>query len=662
MRLAASFCISRSLSLALTFATFPLALFAEETSELEVPEISVVGENEKPLLDRASTTSELSGSRLSRQKRSTLGETLSSQSGVNSSQFGPNASRPVVRGLDGDRIRILQNGTGVLDASAASQDHAVASDPLVVERIEVVQGPAALLFGNSTIGGVVNVLIRRIPESPIEAFQGTFESRYSSNDAGRSMGLLIEGPFAPSSKWLYHVDATARGADDYRAPQGTITNSFNRSLNGAVGTSYVGPESFAGISASSYSSQYGVVAEKAVNIDMRQQRFDFSGGLKSVGWFESAKLKSTISNYQHQEIENGAVGTTFKNQGFENRLDLKHHKSSRLEGVFGAQQNFFAFEALGDEAFLPKTNNNSLAAFFFEELNLGQLKPSLAGRVDIHSVASDVDPAKVATFGTNQTKSFTAKSASIGFRYLMNEVLTGVLNTSYTERAPNYQELFSNGPHVATGIFEIGDQQLNLEGSKSVELSLRAKAEASSGGATLFAQDYQNFIALVPSGTNDAGSGLPISNYQAVPARLFGGELEYRRAFSDVIPGGVLEIELKADFVRGLNLKTGTSLPRQPALREKFAVIYKSDRYQIDAEIQRAEKQTDLAPGERETGAYTLFNLGVEVPVRFEGINVSVLARALNLFDVEARNHVSVLKEIAPLPGRSFNLGAQATF
>ncbi len=661
MKSATVFSIGRSLSLSI-LATFSLPLNAEEPSALEIPEISVVGENEKPLLDRASTTSELSGSRLSRQKRSTLGETLSSQSGVNSSQFGPNASRPVVRGLDGDRIRILQNGTGVLDASAASQDHAVASDPLVVERIEVVQGPAALLYGNSTIGGVVNVLIRRIPESPIEAFQGTFESRYSSNDAGRSMGLLIEGPISSASKWLYHVDGTARAADDYRVPQGTITNSFNRSLNGAVGTSYVASESFAGVSVSSYTSQYGVVAEKAVNIDMRQQRFDFSAGLKNMSWFESAKLKSTISNYQHQEVENGVVGTTFKNRGFENRLDLKHHKSSRLEGVFGLQQNFFAFEALGDEAFLPKTNNNSLALFFFEELNFGQLKPSVAGRLDSNSVASEVDPAKIATFGVNQTKSFTAKSASLGFRYKMTEILTGVLNTSYTERAPNYQELFANGPHVATGIFEIGDQQLNLEASKSVEVSLRAKAEASSGGATLFAQDFQNFIALEPTGTNDAGSGLPISSYQSVPARLFGGELEYRRAFSDVIPGGVLEIEMKADFVRGLNLKTGTSLPRQPALREKLAVIYKADRYQIDAEVQRAEKQTDLAPGERETGAYTLFNLGVEVPVRFEEITVSVLARALNLFDVEARNHVSVLKEIAPLPGRSFNLGAQATF
>ncbi len=647
---------------ALFYIGLSISITSAHAQDLNVPEISVVGENEKPLLDRASTTSELSGSRLSRQRRSTLGETLSSQTGVNSSQFGPNASRPVVRGLDGDRIKILQNGTGVLDASAASQDHAVASDPLVVERIEVVQGPAALLYGNSTIGGVVNVLIRRIPESPIEAFQGTFESRYSSNDDGRSTGLLFEGPFAPSSKWHYHLDGTARAADDYRVPQGTITNSFNRSLNGAAGTSYVATDGFAGVSASTYSSQYGVVAEKAVNIDMRQQRFDFSGGLENMGWFESAKLKSTVSNYQHQEIENGVVGTTFKNQGFENRLDLKHHKTKNLEGVFGAQQNFFTFEALGDEAFLPKTGNSSLAAFFFEELNIGRLKPSLAGRLDSNSVASEVEPAKVPTFGTNQTKTFTAKSASIGFRYLMTDVLTGILNTSYTERAPNYQELFSNGPHVATGIFEIGDQQLNLEASKSVELSLRAKAESSSGSASVFAQDFQNYIALAPTGANDAGSGLPISSYQSVPARLFGGEVEYRYGFADLIPGGVLEVELKADFVRGLNLKTGTSLPRQPALREKIAVIYKADRYQIDAEIQRAEKQAELAPGERETAAYTLFNLGIEVPVRFEGLTFTILARGLNLFDVEARNHVSVLKEIAPLPGRSLNLGAQATF
>jgi iron complex outermembrane receptor protein len=660
------------LALSLAFAP-PLMSPARAANEpaLVLPDISVVGENEKPLLDRASTTSELSGSRLARQKRSTLGETLANQSGVNSSQFGPNASRPVVRGLGGERIRILQNGTGILDASAASQDHAVATDPLVVERIEVVQGPAALLYGSSTVGGVVNVLLKRIPESPLESFRGTFESRYTSNDQGRSIGLLLEGPVggpldgqrnAISKKWLYHLDGSARAADDYHAPQGAIANSFNRTWNGALGTSFVGSESFAGVSFGSYGSQYGTVVEKDVFIDMQQQRFDFSGGIKNVGGFESAKLKSTLSNYQHQEIANGQVGTTFKNRGYENRIDLKHEKIGPLEGIIGVQQNFFSFEALGDEAFLPRTDNMSTALFIFEEADFGRVKPSVAARLEKTSVASAVTAEKVANFGESQTKNFTARAASLGLRYLLTDIWTAVLNGSYTERAPNYQELFANGKHVATGIFEVANRGLDLEASKSLELALRAKTEQSSATATLFAQDFQNFIALVPTGTNDAGSGLPISAYQAVPARIYGGEIEYRYKLPDLVPGGVLEIETSVDFVRGLNLKSGTSLPRQPALREKLSVIYKTDDYQLDAEVQRSEKQTDIAPNERETAAYTLFNLGAEVPDQFGGFEFSVLTRALNLFDVEARNHVSVLKEIAPLPGRSFNLGFQASF
>lgn len=650
------------------FATVSLAwpiVFAQTERELKVPEISVLGETDQSSpLDFVPTVSELSGSRLNRKQRSTLGETLAHETGVNSSQYGPNASRPVIRGLDGERVRVLQNGTGVLDASAASQDHAVASDPINVERIEIVRGPSALLYGSSAIGGVVNMVSKRIPETKIDFIEGKFESRFSSNDNGRSVGALIEGPAAPSLKnWLFHFDSSARAADDYRTPSlGLVTNSFNRTWNGAFGTSYVSDQSFAGISFGTYNSKYGAVSEKAVNLDMRQQRFDFSGGTKNVGPFESLKLKATVSDYQHQEIENTKAGTTFKNNGHEARLDLKIPKRGVLEGFVGVQENYFVFEALGDEAFLPRTKNSSTALFLFQEINLEKFKPSFGIRLDSSSVSSEVAFDKATTFGASETKSFSASSLSLGFAYDFTESLSGVLNTSVTERAPNYQELFANGRHVATSSFEAGDRTLGKEVSRALEVSLRSKQEHTTGLVSLFIQDFSNYIALSPSGLNDATSGLPIYNYQAVAARLVGAELEYRYKMPVSFASGVFELEIKSDFVRGNNQSTGRSLPRIPAFRESVAIVYKCDAYQADIEAQRNEKQTELSPNETETGAYTFINLGVDAPAKFDTTSLNFLVRVLNAFDADGRNHVSILKNIAPLPGRSFTFAIQAGF
>jgi iron complex outermembrane recepter protein len=653
--------ISNKVYAALALSFLASSALAQSETNINVPEITVLGDQEKTsTMDFVPAVDVLSGAKLERRKSTTLGETLSHETGVSSSFFGPNASRPVIRGLGGERIRVLQNGTGVLDASAASEDHAVAIDPLAVERIEIVRGAATLLYGSSAVGGVVNVITNRIPEVVPEKFVGKFDTKFTTVDTGTSGSLGIDAPLG--AKGAIHLDGSSRHALDYRAPgPGTVTNSFNAGGNGAVGASYIGENGFVGVSFAKYLSDYGTVAEKNVSIHMEQQRYDFSAGLKNLGWIESLKLKNTYSNYEHREIESGVTGTTFLNNGDEARLELKHRKVADFGGVFGLQANVFDFEARGDEAFLPPTNNQSYAAFLFEEAKYGSWTPSFGLRTDQSKVSSS----ETVNFGASETKNFNSTSGLLGLMYALDETQSLVLGLGYTERAPNYQELFANGAHVATGLFEIGDHNLALETSKSVELSWRHKGDDTQATIGVFLQDFSNFISLSPKGTtqaNNDGEQLPVYEYRAVDAELYGAELEVKHQMPELIPGGVMAIELKADLVHGRNKSAGVNLPRMTPMRESIALSYKTDHYTIDGEVQRIERQSETAPNETPTEAYHMVNAGLEAPIRTDWAQFSLYARLTNLFDVEAKNHISVLKELAPLPGRGAALGLQATF
>lgn len=638
------------------------SLYAEEAANIAVPEITVFGAAPKSSnLDFVPTVSDLSGARLQRKKQSTVGETLGNEVGVSSSQFGPNASRPVIRGLEGDRIRVLQNGTGVLDASSASPDHAVAVDPLAVERIETVRGPAALLYGSNAIGGVVNLVTTRIPEKVPEKFGAKAESRFSSTDMGRSLGFGMDTGLG--EKWAVHADASARGADDYHVPvkdQDRVYNSFNRTSSEALGSSYIFEKGFVGASVSNYNSDYGTVAERDVTIRMLQQRVDLATGIRNLGFLKSLRARNTFSHYKHDEMEGGQVGTMFGNDGNETRVDMVHRPVGGLTGVFGLQANVFRFSAVGDEAFLPETNNQNLSAFVFEERESGSLRPSFGARVDSSRVeSSDND-----RFGLGESRSFTGGSLSLGVLMEVNKGNALVLNGAYTERAPNYQELFSSGRHVATRQDIHGNKDLGKERGQAVELSWRHKGEESSGSVGVFLQDFKDFIALIPTGGDDGDVDDPFRtyNYTAVDARLYGVEAEYRHKLPWTVWSGTLDVEFKFDTVRGINRSTGDNLPRMTPMRESIGLIYRSEKWQGDLEIQKVEKQDKPSPIETSTDGYTLVNAGAEKPLRFETLALSLFARVNNVFDQKARNHVSFLKEIAPLPGRNFILGMQAEF
>lgn len=336
--------------------------------------------NESP----ATPSSVLEGDELTLRQKGSLGETLNGLPGVSSTYFGPGASRPVIRGMDGDRIRLLRNGVGALDASSLSYDHAVPEDPNSVERLEVVRGPAALLYGGNAIGGVVNSFDNRIPSEPVDGIHGSGELRYGGADTTRSRSGALE---AGDGNFALHVDAASREFNDVRIPgyahssrqrqidgdtgKHRVQNSDGRQDGGAVGGSYHWEHGYAGLSYSGYDSNYGSPAEDDVRLKMQQDRYAFASEIRDLeGPFTSLKLDAAYTKYEHKEIEDGETGTTFKNEGYEGRIEARHRPLGPLNGVVGAQFANSRFSALGEEAFVPHTETDSAALFALEEWKL----------------------------------------------------------------------------------------------------------------------------------------------------------------------------------------------------------------------------------------------------------------------------------------------------
>jgi len=655
------------LSIALASSFWSSFSFADEAPVYVVPEISVLGASQKAsAFEYLPTVTRVSGAKLERKKQATIGETLSKEAGVSSSYFGPNSSRPIIRGLDGDRIRMLENGIGVLDASGASPDHAIAIDPMLVESIEVLRGPSALLYGSSAVGGVVNVRTNRISEKLIEENSAGFYSRYSSVDQGKNLGGVARFKLG---NYVFHLDGSIRSSENVSIPENAkIPNSANRTSQAATGVTYHFGQGHVGAAFSGYLSEYGTTKVEdgdAVKIAMDRARGDVAGEVKNLGFIDSVRFKSAYSKYEHQEIAGGVVGTVFKNRGIESRVDAK--KGDLLLGV---QQQFFKFSAQGDEAFLPSTDNSSYAIFGFQEWAWGKVKPAIGLRMDSAGVRSETDP----KFGAGQSKNFFAPSGSMGFQYDLNSaedsssVWTLGMNGTYTERAPNYQELFANGEHVATGIFEAGNLNFKTEKNVGVEASLKLKGSEQEGRLSGFYQGFQNFIALAPTGASTAGEDgvpgnaddVPIYDYKAVKAKLFGAELEYLYKIPNSFAGGMWETDFKWDWVRGLNDSDGGNLPRMTPMRGTLGLNFKHPAFTAEIEYQRVEGQSVVAANEKTTPGYNQVNLGGVIPLKTGMGPFKLIWRASNLFDVLARNHVSFLKEDVPLPGRNFIIGLQA--
>ncbi len=656
---------------------------AQQPSAEELPEVTVTAARSRALVEQAQPVTTLEGRELLLDTEATLGETLSKQPGVRSSYFGPASSRPVIRGLDGDRIRILQNGLNTIDASATSVDHAVSFDPVSVSKIEIVRGPAAILFGPNAIGGVVNVQDNRIPEERIaDLVAGSVSTRVSSADNGIGSDFQLEGG---AGGFAWHLEGYKRNTEDLDIPgharsrryrdanpgdpgneeRGTLENSWLDSEGFSAGASYIWDGGFFGLAYSGFDTNYGSPAEKEVSIDLTQRRWDFHGAFtEPVKGIEEIRYRLAVSDYEHTEFEGSEAGTMFTNEGYDGRIEAGHTQWGPVKGTFGAQVQRSDFEAVGDEKFLPEVLTKSQAAFIFEELELDARWRLEAGlRYDHTSVEASADP----DFGPRRERKFDGLSGSLGVVFTPAEEYVVALSSAWSERAPTYQELYANGPHIATAAYEIGDDGLSPEESLGFDLSFRKTAGRVTGAATVFYNHFDGFIGLFPTGAVDAGSGLDEYAYRSTDAEFYGAELEtVFHLLGPVVAGETadehLDVELRADYVQANETRSGDPLPRISPFHAGLALDYKKGGFGARVEADYAAHQSEVADGELPTDSYVMFNAAVSYTLVTGRVTTDFYLKGVNLTDEEAREHASFLKDVAPLSGRGVVAGVKMAF
>ncbi len=626
-----------------------------------------------------------------------LGEVLSKVPGVSATSFSPGASRPILRGQDGERVRILIDGLGTADVGNTSADHATTIDPLTVERIEVLRGPTALLFGSQAIGGVVNVIDRRIPISVPKG--GLYVEGITAFDTAsnlRSGGVSLDA--ALSDTFVVHVDGSFRETDDLEIPgfqlsddlradllgdaaeeeaegefeeaeelreaaeqSGFLPNSATETwtVSGGFGV-FLGESSF-GASVSYYDTAYGLVGnpegghhgeeggeeeeeegEETVSIGLEQLRLDLRGDIAlGDGFFSRLKLRGGYSDYTHTEFEGAEVGTVFDTETIEARAELVQTGG----GVIGAQFTSRDFAAVGEEAFVAPNETTQFAVFTVQEFELGATEIEAAGRYENVSVDSDT---------LNVDRSFDLFSGALSIVSAGDDgdgARFGA-TASYSERAPAGEELFANGPHIATQIFEIGDPNLTKESAWGLETFVRADLGQANFKASVYYQSFSDYIYLSPTGGEE--DELPVFEFLQNDANFFGFEaaLELPLVENDNFTLGA---DLRASYVDA-SLSGDTdenNVPRIPPVSLLGALDADFDAFNVRGEIEWFGAQNDVAEFETTTESFSFVNLYLSWRPIADNQNIVLQLAGENLFDTTGRRHTSFTKEFVPLSGRN---------
>jgi iron complex outermembrane receptor protein len=682
--------VSVAISLAFSSAAFaqstPVAAVAPAAAASAPATLDKVVITGNPLgrSDIAAPVSVLTGDELTLRRGSSIGETLNGTPGVSSTYFGPNANRPVIRGLDGDRVRMLSNAGGSLDASSLSFDHAVPIDPLIVDRIEVLRGPGALLYGGSAVGGVVNALDNRIPSTRLDGLSGSAELRLGGADAERGGAALLE---TGNGQFGLHVDAFGRKTSDLHVPSFTprsggedqpetkrVRASASDTHGGAVGGSVFFDHGYLGLSVDTYRSTYGAVAEPDVDIDMKRDHVGVAGEVKQLdGPFTGLRASFNHTRYQHQEVDTGtgAVGTTFKTAGNELRVEATHTAIGPVQGVVGLQVEDFDFSALGDEAFVPSTRTKRQALFALEDLawSGGTLTAGL--RVEHARITSDGDAADAAEpkFGAADARSFPVRSASLANVYKLTPTWSLSGSLSYTERAPTSFELYANGVHAATGAFERGDVNLGVERGNNIDVALAWKDDGNELRLGAFSTRFSRFISLEATGQqieaagDDGPESFPEYAFRAVRARLNGIEINGKQRLLRR-DGWTLGLDGKLDYTRATNLDTGEALPRVAPLRALVGLDVDSGPWSGRVEVDGAAKQNRVPATDVATNGYAIVNASLARRFSIGNSDALWFLKLGNLGDKLAysASTVQTVRDLSPLPGRSVKTGVRVNF
>jgi iron complex outermembrane receptor protein len=607
--------------------------------------VQVIGEEERTVLfDGVSPSLQLGGDELYRKGGLSIGESLRSEPGVRATDFGVSASRPVIRGFGGERIKILQNGIGLLDASGASDDHAVPVSALSADSLEIIRGPLNLMYGSSAIGGVVNISNSRIHSEFYNGFSGAIDAKVDSVKSYRRLGTKLD---YGKNNQMWHVDGELSKSGLLDTPEGEVLNSqTEQSAIGLGFTQFTENKNSFGLSYSFYQNTYGVVAEEDVTIDQIQHRLDFAAEVKlGAGFFENLKIKSAQTLYSHDELEGPELGTEFENSGNETRFEFIQKKSDRLEGMMGLQFGLSEFSAQGEEAYLPVTDNRNAALFVFEKLKGERSNFTIGARLE-HSEAE--------ALGTK--KDFLSSNLAVGMDYSLTDSVTLESNISYTERAPNFQELFANGGHVATGAFEIGDVDLEKEKALGFELAVSKRSKVFQGKVSAFYQKFDDYIKLDPTGA--VQDGFPEFRYLATDdARIYGLEGELLLHLNPNF-----DLKLVGDQLRGVDRANGIELPRIAPARLSAELVHEWGSLRSNIRVEHVFAQNKTAVQETSTEDYTMVGLGTSYEILTGEQRYVLYAQVHNLFDEAGRNHISFLKNQMQLPGIGVALGLQGYF
>ncbi|HEV2745917.1 MAG TPA: TonB-dependent receptor [Allosphingosinicella sp.] len=685
----------------------PPAAAGSDHVHTEQPAEIVVTANFVRDLDLLAGTEVLSGAELVRDLRPQIGDTLARLPGVSATSFSPGASRPVLRGFQGERIRVLTDGVGSIDVSNTSADHAVTIDPLTAERIEVLHGPAVLLFGSQAIGGAVNVLDRRIPRRvPDDAVHVDALLGYGSAADEKSAGVSLDLPLG--NGFVGHVDASYRDTDDLevggfvlapplRAEQlalaeeeeaeghaeeaaearalanrrGRIPNSATETKTLGAGFALIRDGGSLGVSVSWYDTGYGVPArpgaghhheeegegghegehgEVPVTIGLEQIRADLRGEIETGGGLiEKLRVRLAAADYEHTEFEGAEVGTVFATQGMEGRIELIQADRGGWRGVSGIQYFARDFAAVGAEAFVPPNQTSQLGLFTLQEFDLGRLGIEAAARWERTNVSSNM---------VGSARKFDAFSGAVGASYEVTPRIKVGANASHSERAPSAEELFSKGPHIATQAFEIGDPGLAKEKSWGAEAYVRADTRSFNLSLSAFANWFNDYI--FEAATGEERDELPVFRYFQRDALYYGFEGEVSATLFRA--GGFRFVgDLVADYVRA-SIKQGGPVPRIPPLRLLGGIEAQSDSFDARVEAEWSADQDRVAAFETPTDGHILANASLAWRPWGKRKPTTLMLSANNIFDVDARRHASFTKDFVPLAGRDIRLSARFSF
>jgi len=642
--------------------------------------------------DLAAPVTVLDEDELLTKRAATLGETLEREPGITSSHFGAGASRPIIRGMDGARVKVVSDGAEVQDASTISPDHAVGLEPMLSQRVEVLRGPAALLYGGGAVGGVVNVLDNKIPtEMPDKAVEGSVELRGATGPRETTGAFELT---TGGKGLVFHAEGLKRNANDYKVGRGwaggsRVDGSYNHTETGSVGLSWVGDRGYIGLAYTSQRNRYGLPGHDHAYegchthgahlhcpddghdhehehgdedghdhdhgdegdshgvpfVKLRSQRWDVRGELRDpFAGFTRLRARAGFTDYQHDEIEGDTIATTFKNKAHDGRVELEHAPIGGLRGVIGAQTTRRDFSALGEEAYVQPTITRNNGIFALEEYTVGNWRFEGGLRHEWQRIEAQGDSPDTRHRGTSVSGGAVwkfAPSYSLG------------MSISRSQRLPTAEELYANGLHLATSTYEVGNVNLKKETSNNIDLTLRKFAGPTTFSVSVFRNKVDNFIY---GRTLDVYQSLQLLEYTQHDATFTGLEAQVRHQINKIFA-----VSLMGDYVRA-RLDGGGNLPRIPAYRVGTRLDAKWQAWSGDVELSYVGRQDKVAEFETETPGYAMLNLGAAYEGRAGGSRYQIYVRANNLTNKLAYRHTSFIKNAAPLMGRNIIMGVRLTF